>query len=164
MSASRRITLRSTVLLLVLTVFMAGLSVLSPATQQADAAVKARPGTKLFGIKVIAEAKKHRKKQYRYGATGPSAFDCSGYTKYVIKRATGKNLPRTSGAQYKATRKVAKKNVRPGDLVFFKSSSGRVYHVAIYAGGGKIWHASNPRTDIKLAKIWTSRWSAGRVR
>jgi len=162
MSATR-LSLRSGALLAVLTMLFSGLTVLMPATQ-ADAAVKARPGTKLFAIRVIAEAKKHRKAQYRAGGNGPSAFDCSGYTKYVIKRATGKSIPRTSRSQYSATRHISKGSVRAGDLVFFKNSSGRVYHVAIYAGGGKIWHASNPRTDIKLDRIWTSRWSAGRLR
>jgi cell wall-associated NlpC family hydrolase len=160
---SATLSLRSGALLAVLTLLFSGLTVLLPATQ-ADAGVKARPGTKLFAMRVVAEAKKHRKAQYRYGATGPRAFDCSGYTKYVMKRSTGKSLPRTSGAQYKATRHISKGSVRAGDLIFFKSSSGRVYHVAIYAGGGKIWHASNPRTDISLDRIWTSRWSAGRIR
>jgi cell wall-associated NlpC family hydrolase len=161
MSATR-FSLRSGALLTILALFMTGLTVLMPVSD-ADAAVKARPGTKLFGVRVIAEAKKHRNAQYVYGASGPRKFDCSGYARYVVKRATGKSLPRTSGAQYKATKRIAKSQVRPGDLVFFKTSSGRVYHVAIYAGGGKIWHASNPRTDITLAKIWTSRWSAGRI-
>jgi cell wall-associated NlpC family hydrolase len=121
------------------------------------------PGTKVFGNKVLHEAAKHRHDQYVRGGNGPHRFDCSGFTRYVIRKATGKKLPRVAAAQYRWARKISKKSVRPGDLIFFRNGK-RVYHAAIYAGGGKIWHASNPRTDIKLAKIWTSSWVAGRVR
>jgi hypothetical protein len=39
-----------------------------------------------------------------------------------------------------------------------------VYHVAIYTGRGRIWHASNPRTDVLLGKIYSKNWGAGRLR
>src|SRR5512141_847905 len=79
---------------------------------------------------------------YRYGATGPRAFDCSGYTRWVYAKV-GRHLPRTSSEQSNATRHVSRSDRRVGDLVFFKSG-GHVYHVAIYAGHNTVWHA--PRT------------------
>jgi len=54
-------------------------------------------------------------KPYRYGATGPSAFDCSGLTQYSF-RAAGKVLPRTVLGQYRGIRHIPMSQVRPGDL------------------------------------------------
>ncbi len=69
---------------------------------------------------------------YRYGASGPGAFDCSGFTKWVFSRL-GRHLPRTSSAQAGAVRHVSRSQRHKGDLVFFRSG-GHVYHVGIYAG------------------------------
>lgn len=107
-------------------------------------------------------AKAQKGKPYKRGASGPRAFDCSGLVKYVMKRQK-KSMPRTAAAQYRAVKKIAKSKVKKGDLVFFRSG-GRVYHVGIYAGNRRIWHAPRPGKRVKLAKIWTSSWSAGRVR
>ncbi|MGX2998510.1 C40 family peptidase [Streptomyces sp. JNUCC 64] len=99
---------------------------------------------------------------YRWGATGPSRFDCSGLTLYAYKKA-GKTLPRTAGAQYNKTKRVSAGNRAKGDLVFF--SSGRnVYHVGIYAGGGKMWHSPKTGDVVRLSKIWTKSVKYGRVR
>lgn len=68
---------------------------------------------------------------YRYGASGPGAFDCSGLTSYSFRKA-GMKLPRTANSQYQRVRKIKKRNIRKGDLVFFGGS--RKYHVGIYWG------------------------------
>lgn len=99
---------------------------------------------------------------YRYGATGPNSFDCSGLTQYSYRKA-GKRLPRTAAQQYRATRHIAKSARKPGDLVFFVSR-GNVYHVGVYAGGGKIWHAPKPGTRVRLERIWTTHTLTGRVK
>lgn len=69
---------------------------------------------------------------YRYGANGPRAFDCSGFTKYVYGKF-GYNLSRTAGAQFKNGSKVKKNSEKPGDLVFFAGRKGgsRIGHVGI---------------------------------
>lgn len=77
---------------------------------------------------------------YRYGATGPNAFDCSGLVQYSFK-AVGKQLPRTAQQQFNATTRVSASQRQPGDLVFF-GSAGAIYHVGVYAGNGKIWNAN----------------------
>ena len=97
---------------------------------------------------------------YRWGGNGPYAFDCSGYTKYVYK-TWGITIPRTAQQQYRASHKIAKSAIRPGDLVFFVSG-GYAYHVAIYAGNGMIWHAPHSGSSVQKVKIWTSAWVAGR--
>jgi cell wall-associated NlpC family hydrolase len=99
---------------------------------------------------------------YRYGATGPRAFDCSGYTKWVFSKI-GRHLPRTSSAQAGAVRHVSRANRHRGDLVFFRSG-GHVYHVGIYAGHNSVWHAPRPGQRVHREHIWTRSVSYGRVR
>ena len=99
---------------------------------------------------------------YRYGATGPHAFDCSGYTRWVFARV-GKRLPRTARDQSRAVRHVRDRSRRLGDLVFF-SSHHRVYHVGIYAGHGRIWNAPHTGARVRRERLWTHAVSYGRVR
>jgi cell wall-associated NlpC family hydrolase len=98
---------------------------------------------------------------YVYGASGPSAFDCSGFTRWVYARA-GRHLPRTSSAQAGAARHVSASDRRPGDLVFFHDGGG-VYHVAIYAGSDSVWHAPRPGETVHREHLWTNAVSYGRV-
>jgi cell wall-associated NlpC family hydrolase len=121
------------------------------------------PGSRVFSAKVLATAAAYKGRPYRYGGSGPAGFDCSGYTGFVLRKALGKKLPRTSSAQFRATKRISKSRVRPGDLVFFRSG-GRVYHVGIYAGQGRLWHSPYSGSRVRKDKIWTSRWVAGRVR
>ncbi|MGX1883038.1 C40 family peptidase [Streptomyces sp. NPDC055287] len=99
---------------------------------------------------------------YKYGAAGPSRFDCSGLTLYSYKKA-GKSLPRTAQSQYNKTRHVSSSSRKRGDLVFFHSGRS-VYHVGIYAGKGKIWHSPKSGSVVKLEKIWSKSVWYGRVR
>ncbi|AWN31372.1 MULTISPECIES: NlpC/P60 family protein [Streptomyces] len=98
---------------------------------------------------------------YQYGAQGPHAFDCSGLTLYSFKRA-GRALPRTAAAQYGRTRHIPASLRRRGDLVFFRSAGG-IYHVGIYAGRGRMWHAPKAGSVVRLERIWSRAVSYGRV-
>lgn len=73
-------------------------------------------------------------KPYRWGAAGPGSFDCSGLTMYAW-RAAGVSLPHSSRAQFGATKRVAREDLQPGDLVFFGSP---IHHVGIYIGNGNM--------------------------
>jgi cell wall-associated NlpC family hydrolase len=86
---------------------------------------------------------------YRWGASGPSAFDCSGLTSWAFKQA-GVSLPRTSRAQSAVGTPVSKANLQPGDLVFFYKP---VSHVAIYVGNGKVVHASTSGQPVKIGNL-----------
>jgi cell wall-associated NlpC family hydrolase len=101
-------------------------------------------------------------KPYAWGADGPGAFDCSGLVYYVYHRRLGVRLPRTANEQWHATRHVRKSHVHRGDLVFFLSG-GHAYHVGIYAGHHRLWHAPYPGSHVRLQRIWTSAWRPGRV-
>jgi cell wall-associated NlpC family hydrolase len=105
-------------------------------------------------------------KQYVAGAAGPSRFDCSGFTQYVYKKATGKYLPHYSGAQMNRARRVSTRNLKPGDLLFY--GRGGSQHVSMYIGKGKMVHATNPRTDVRIDSVnngyWRGRFAgAGRI-
>jgi cell wall-associated NlpC family hydrolase len=110
---------------------------------------------------VLQEAARHKGQPYQYGAAGPTRFDCSGFTLYVFSRF-GKKLPHSSSRQYGVVRHIYKSYKQPGDLIFFRNSSGSIYHVGIYAGNGKIWHAPHSGSYVKLASIWTSSYVVGR--
>lgn len=114
-----------------------------------------------YQYRILNEAKSHQGKPYQYGATGPSRFDCSGYTKYVFWRM-GKSIPRTSTDQYRASRKIAKSSRQLGDLIFYKNSSGRITHVGIYAGNNKTWISPRSGSNVKLQTIYSSNYVVGR--
>jgi cell wall-associated NlpC family hydrolase len=78
-------------------------------------------------------------KPYRYGALGPSTFDCSGLTKFAYGSA-GITLPHSAAAQYQSGRRVNRNQLQPGDLIFWRGLD----HVGMYIGNGKMVHA--PRT------------------
>ena len=78
---------------------------------------------------------------YVYGANGPNAFDCSGFTSYVY-RHFGVSLPRTASSQFSAGSAVSRNNLAPGDLVFF-NTVGYLGHVGLYIGGGDFIHAAS---------------------
>ena len=81
---------------------------------------------------------------YKYGGTTTKGFDCSGFVGYVFDNYDI-DLPRTSSGMFKKGDKVAKDDLRPGDLVFFNTSGSGVSHVGIYVGDNKFAHASTSK-------------------
>lgn len=81
---------------------------------------------------LLSEARSHLGKRYSRGSKGPKAFDCSGFSSYVF-RQFGYSLSPSSRDQYNQGEKVSRKQLRKGDLVFFKgrSTKGGVGHVGI---------------------------------
>ncbi|MBU5454683.1 C40 family peptidase [Caproiciproducens sp. MSJ-32] len=95
---------------------------------------------------------------YVYGATGPSSFDCSGFTSYVYRNAAGIEISRTTYSQVGIGREVSYDELQPGDLVFTYGLD----HVGIYVGGGQYIHAPYPGESVKVSPI-TSFYTARRV-
>ncbi|MFG2135474.1 NlpC/P60 family protein [Streptomyces sp. NPDC048650] len=88
-------------------------------------------------------------KPYVWGATGPSAFDCSGLTQAAWK-AAGVSLPRTTYTQIASGPRIDRAHLAPGDLVFFYSG---ISHVGLYIGGGKMIHAPHPGAPVRIAPL-----------
>lgn len=117
--------------------------------------------TRTLGERAVAEARRHAGKSYRYGASGPSTFDCSGFTMYVY-RQLGRSLPHNSGMQRNATRVVANSAKRPGDLIF-TTRSGRITHVGLYAGGTSMWSPVQTGDHVRLQSFSGRTYTVGRV-
>ena len=101
---------------------------------------------------VVSTAKGYIGSKYRYGASGPNSFDCSGFTQYVFKKY-GVSLNRTALAQYGNGTYVEKSNLQPGDLVMFGPSATKINHVGIYIGGGRMVHAANASRGVTTDTI-----------
>ncbi|MDF2884343.1 MAG: lipoprotein [Clostridiaceae bacterium] len=113
---------------------------------------------------IISYAYKFMGRPYVWGASGPSAFDCSGFTAYVYS-AFGVNLPHYTGAQYSMGQSVSRENLKAGDLVFF-NTYGSISHVGIYIGGGQFIHASSGSHRITVSDLgesyYTSRYAGAK--
>lgn len=118
-------------------------------------------------VRAFSIAKTRVGDPYRYGASGPSAFDCSGLTHYSLIGAGFGSVPRTAAAQASRARHIARRYLRPGDLVFFYNGSG-IYHVAFFVkwenGRALILHAPYSGARVRYELIWTNSWFAATLR
>lgn len=103
--------------------------------------------------KAVRLAKSKLGKPYKWGATGPNSFDCSGLIYWVAKQM-GKSIPRTSRQQSNFGQAVSKNNLQAGDCVFFGSP---VHHVGIYVGGGQYIHAPQTGDVVKISNLSSRR-------
>lgn len=102
------------------------------------------------GSQVANYAQKFVGNPYVYGGTSLTrGTDCSGFTQSIYK-SFGISIPRDSRSQSRYGKSVSISDLRPGDLIFY-TKSGRVNHVAMYIGNGKVCHASNRRDGIKIS-------------
>ena len=103
---------------------------------------------------------------YRFGGTSPTGFDCSGFMQYVFRKAFAVSLPRTSAAQASVGTYVSRSELRPGDMVFFRTHGSRISHVGMYIGNDRFIHA--PRTGKRIeitslsSKYWNARYATAR--
>lgn len=78
---------------------------------------------------------------YHYGGTTKNGIDCSAFISCMMAAVYGVAVPRSSREQYLVSRKIKKKELTEGDLVFF-NTRGRISHVGLYIGNNKFVHAS----------------------
>jgi len=108
---------------------------------------------------------------YRYGAAGPSRFDCSGLVFYSYRHAGFRHIPRTASAQARRMRRIPKRRLHRGDFVFFYSGrarAGNVYPVGVFAGWRRghrtMIDAPHTGSHVRRERIWGHRWFAGTLR
>jgi cell wall-associated NlpC family hydrolase len=87
--------------------------------------------------------------RYIFGADGLTTWDCSGLTMRAFG-AAGVSLPHSSRAQYRYGKAISRKELQPGDLVFFGKP---ISHVAIYLGGNRMLHAPRKGSRVKIAEF-----------
>jgi cell wall-associated NlpC family hydrolase len=154
-SRSSRVRVRASALLLLL---LASVGIVGT-TASAQAATGQTSAN--WQREVLAEAGRHKGAPYEYGADGPSRFDCSGYTRYVYG-TLHKGLPHNASEQYDSVRHIARSKMQAGDLLFFRNSSGRIGHVAIYAGAGSMWHSPHSGSVVQKIMIYSNSYDVGR--
>lgn len=105
--------------------------------------------------RAIAYAKAQLGKPYRWAATGPSSFDCSGLTMQAWGRG-GKALPHYSVAQFAQSTRVSMADAKPGDLLFWSNngSPSGIHHVALYLGGGQFIEAPYTGATVRYNSIY----------
>jgi cell wall-associated NlpC family hydrolase len=116
------------------------------------------------GLAVLRVAESRIGAPYRYGGAGPDAFDCSGLVAYAHGQV-GVAVPRTAAQQFAAATPVARRDLRPGDLVFFRLTGREVSHVGIYAGGDRFVHAPQSGGQVRMAsledEVFRRGWAGG---
>ena len=110
--------------------------------------------------RVLSTADRYLGTRYVYGGSTPEGFDCSGFVQYVYRKQ-GVELPRTSRQQGGAGDRVSPSlsSLRPGDLMLFDASDERagIDHVAIYAGGNRMIHATSSGGGVRYDDLTTAR-------
>jgi len=129
---------------------------------QAQAQGRAIPAPSGAAGNVVAYASGFHGARYAWGGSGPNAFDCSGFTRYVYKQF-GLDLPHSSAGQYKTAHGAMISNpadLQPGDLVFFVNTYKRgISHVGIYVGGGDVVQALSPKLGVGVANLNGGYWA-----
>jgi chitinase len=99
---------------------------------------------------------------YRWGGTSPTkGFDCSGLVKYAFNDVSEVDLPRTSNAMAEGHgQKVDRKDLKPGDLLFFNIKSRQVNHVAIYLGDDRFVHAPRRGKAVTIDTLKKPYWDS----
>ena len=96
---------------------------------------------------------------YRLGGTSAeTGFDCSGFVRAMFQQAAGMMLPRRAEEQAAATAKIDKKELQPGDLVFFNTLRRSYSHVGIYVGEGKFIHAPRTGAQVRVESMNVNYW------
>lgn len=124
-------------------------------------------GNDRIGNNLVSSAYRFLGVPYVFGGNTPDGFDCSGFTKYVFSH-NGIKLPRMADEQYRIGNNVSRRELIPGDLVFFTTYEPGVSHTGIYVGDGNFISAttsSGIRVDSLNSGYWSSHYvGAKRVR
>ena len=151
-----------------------------PYTNRAALATRSRPAASLASLdlpslatasqaarNILLAARGFMGTPYVWGGESPGGFDCSGFTRYVFA-INGLTLPRNSRQQLAAGMPVPTRlsALVPGDLMFFsESASAPVSHVGIYAGEGRMIHASGRGRAVRVDDLHSKsgRWYAAHM-
>jgi len=120
-------------------------------------------GGEPVGQQIVDFAMEFQGYPYVYAGEGPYAFDCSGFTMFVINNTLGIGVPHDMAVQYQMGRSVSRDELQPGDLVFFANTiRPGMSHDGIYIGGGQFIHAETESSGVRISDLaseyYSSRW------
>jgi cell wall-associated NlpC family hydrolase len=120
-------------------------------------------GGDAVGEQIVSFALQFQGYPYIYAGEGPYAFDCSGFTMFVIHNTLGIDIPHDMFVQYQLGRPVSRDELQPGDLVFFQNTfRPGMSHDGIYIGGGQFIHAETESSGVRISDLdsdyYSSRW------
>ncbi|MDO1530191.1 C40 family peptidase [Fulvimonas sp. R45] len=153
---------------------MDGLSIINPVSRLALSTLPSGPVTPAepaadsqaleLRKTLIDLAMRLRNSRYVRGGHSPTTgFDCSGFVRYVFAHALGLELPTNSAAQFRVGHKVKRDEMKPGDLVFFRTAGrhgrGRVSHVGIYLSDGRFIHSPRHGETVRVDSLQEAYWA-----
>ena len=94
----------------------------------------------------------------RGGNSAETGFDCSGFVRAIYQQTVGLVLPRRADQQAASTQVIDKKELQPGDLVFFNTMRRTFSHVGIYVGNGKFIHSPRSGSEVRVEDMRQSYW------
>ncbi|MFY3386534.1 C40 family peptidase [Paracidovorax sp. MALMAid1276] len=95
----------------------------------------------------------------RGGNSAETGFDCSGFVRAIYEQTVGLLLPRRADQQAAATQVIDKKELQPGDLVFFNTMRRNFSHVGIYVGEGKFIHSPRSGAQVRVEDMGMTYWA-----
>lgn len=104
---------------------------------------------------------------YRWGGNDPTnGLDCSGFVQHIFKTVAALDLPRRSEQMSRVGHRVARSDLRAGDLLFFNTLGQPNSHVALYLGDGRFVHAPSRNSRVRIdwldARYWSDRFNGAR--
>jgi cell wall-associated NlpC family hydrolase len=97
---------------------------------------------------------------YRRGGNSvETGFDCSGFVRAIYEQTVGLILPRRANEQAAATQQIDRRELQPGDLVFFNTMRRAFSHVGIYIGDNKFIHSPKPGAQVRVEDMGVAYWS-----
>jgi peptidoglycan DL-endopeptidase CwlO len=130
-----------------------------PSSSVGADAIPNLPAPSARAAAAIGYAEAQLGKPYRYAASGPSTYDCSGLT-MMAWAAAGVSMPHYSGAQYQMFPHVPLDELQPGDLIFW--GSGGSEHVSMYVGGGLQIAATHTGDYVRIQPVGRNPVGAAR--
>lgn len=95
--------------------------------------------------------------KYKWGGDSKSGIDCSALTRRIYRQVFSFELPRVSTSQITRGRKVERKDLKPGDILYFRPEN-RTNHTAVYVGNSLFINASTSK-GVVLSSLDNSYWN-----